>query len=200
MPRTARQNEVLRALTRSRLLRAALTLFARDGYARVTVRAIATEAGVASGLLYSHFAGKEALLRAIFEESMADVAQSFALADAATPNERLAALVRGSVRIVREHLDFWRLSNATRAQPSVVAALGPALEGWTATILATLERYLEESGSADSEADARALFAQIDGMCQHFALHPETYPVDAVADRVIARWERGVTLPDEDQS
>ncbi len=197
MPRTAEQNEALRASTRRRLLGAALSLFARDGYASVTVRAIATEAGVASGLLYSHFAGKEALLRAIFEESMADVAQSFALADAATPDARLAALVRGSVRIVREHLDFWRLSNATRAQPNVVATLGPALDGWTATILTTLARYLEESGIADPGTEARALFAQIDGMCQHFALHPETYPIDAVAERVIARWQRpGAATPE----
>jgi AcrR family transcriptional regulator len=172
----------------------ALTLFARDGYAATSVRAIAAEAGLASGLLYSHFPGKEALLHAVFEAGMADVAASFALADAATPNVRLDALVRGSVGIVREHLDFWRLCNATRAQPSVVAALGPAIAEWSRMILATLRRYLVESGSPDPEGDAHTLFAQVDGMCQHFALHPESYPVDLVAQRVVARWQRSELL------
>ncbi len=197
MPRTAEQNNALRASTRARLLDAALVLFARDGYARSSVRAIAAQAGVATGLLYSHFEGKEALLRAIFEESMADVAQSFAIADAAAPDTRLAALVRGSVEIVRDHLDFWRLSYATRTQPSVVVALGPSLDRWTATILGTLRRYVEDGGSPEPDADAHALFAQIDGMCQHFALDPGRYPIDAVADRVIAHWEHRASLREE---
>lgn len=195
MPRTADQNEALRAATRARLVSAALALFARDGYAATSVRAIAAEAGMASGLLYSHFPGKEALLHAVFEEGMADVTASFAMADAATPNARLDALVRASVRIVREHLDFWRLCNATRAQPSVVAAVGPALAGWSGMILSTLRRYLEESGSTDPEGDSHALFAQIDGICQHFALHPESYPVDAVIERIVARWQRPEPIP-----
>lgn len=197
MPRTAAQNETLRSSTRERLLGAALTLFARDGYSAVGVRAIAAEAGVATGLLYSHFPGKEALLRAIFEQRMADVARSFALADAAEPTGRLAALVRGSVQIVRAHLDFWRLGYATRTQPSVVAALGTALTDWNATILQTLRRYVAECGSPDPDADACALFAQIDGMCQHFALDADRYPIDAVAERVIARWEPSATARED---
>ncbi|MEP7380553.1 MAG: TetR family transcriptional regulator [Gemmatimonadota bacterium] len=190
MPRSADQNQALRASTRAKLLSAALLLFARDGYAATSVRAVANESGLATGLLYSHFQGKEALLRAVFEESMADVRASLALADAAPVTERLAALVRGSVAILKEHLDFWRLSYATRTQPSVLTAVGPALPEWTASILESLRRYLADTGSSDPEGDAHALFAQIDGLCQHFALQPDSYPVDAVAERVIRRWQR----------
>ena len=177
---------------------AALALFANHGYAPTTVRMIAERAGVATGLLYSHFEGKEALLRALFERSMGDVHASFALADAADaadPRDRLAALVRGSVQILRANLDFWRVGYAARMQPSVLAALGPALDAWTATILATLRGYLAELGVRDPDIEARGLFAQIDGMCQHFATDPERYPIDAVAERVIARW--GTAVPTE---
>ncbi len=188
MPRSADQNETLRSTTRAKLLAAALARFARVGYAESSVRAIAADAGVATGLLYSHFDGKEGLLQALFEESMQDVRASFAIAKFAAPADRLAALVRSSVAIVREHLDFWRLGYAARTQPAVVAALGPALEQWTASIVATLRGFLAEQGSQEPDLDARVLFAQIDGMCQHFALHPDGYPIDAVAERVIARW------------
>ena len=36
------------------------------------------------------------------------------------------------------------------------------------------------------ELEALALFAQIDGMCVHFALAPDVYPLEAVAERIIA--------------
>jgi len=187
-PRTADQNEALRAATRSRLLGAALLLFARDGYTETSIKAVAREAGVATGLLYSHFEGKEGLLRALFEQSMADVRASFASADQAPVGDRLRALVLSSVDIVRRHFDFWRLGYATRSQPAVVAVLRPHLEQWSAGIVAILTGYLAETGSEDPSMDAAALFAQIDGICQHYALDPEGYPVDAVAERVIARW------------
>ena len=177
---------------------AALALFAGHGYDGTTVRMIAERAGVATGLLYAHFAGKEELLRALFERSMDDVRASFALADsAADPRERLAALVRGSVEILRANLDFWRVGYAARMQPSVLDALGPALDAWTATILATLRGYLAELGVDEPEVEARALFAQIDGMCQHFASDPARYPIDAVAARVVARWTAPLATPEE---
>ena len=196
MPRTAAQNETLRAATRERLLDAALTLFAREGFKETTVKAIANRAGVAAGLLYAHYDGKEALLRALFEKSMGDVRASFAIAERSEPAGRLDALVRAAVDTVRANLDFWRLGYAARAQPAVLAALGPALEGWNAAILETLRGYLAGLGSTDPAADARALFAQIDGMCQHFALDPEGYPMDRVADRVVARWTASSTNPE----
>ena len=188
MPRTPHQNEALRATSRAKILEAALVLFARDGFADTTVRAIAQHAGVATGLLYSHFPGKEGVLHALFEQSMTQVQLSFSMAEAVPPRDRIAALVRASVQIVREHRAFWQLGYAARTQPAVIAALAPSLGSWTAAIVGTLRRYLADAGSADPDLDAWALFAQIDGMCQHFALAPHDYPIDAVAGRVIAQW------------
>ncbi|MEO7966230.1 MAG: TetR/AcrR family transcriptional regulator [Gemmatimonadaceae bacterium] len=188
MPRSHAQNEQLRTATRERLLDAALTLFARDGFQQTSVKTIAQRAGLAAGLLYSHFDSKESLLRAIFERSMDDVRESFRGADHVAPPYRITALVLGAVEIVRERLDFWQLVYHARTQPAVVAALGSALDAWSKSIVATLERFLAEGDAPDAALDARALFATIDGMCQHYALDPRHYPIDGVARRVIARW------------
>ena len=80
-PRTAMQNREVRAVTRAKLLNAALELFAARGYAATSVDAIADEAGVSAGLLYHHFDSKAAVLNAIFEQSLADVQATFAAAD-----------------------------------------------------------------------------------------------------------------------
>lgn len=48
--------------TRTRILKAALKLFARQGYDGTTTRDLAEKAGVAEGTLFRHFANKKAIL------------------------------------------------------------------------------------------------------------------------------------------
>jgi len=187
-PRTAEQNEQIRAATRQRILDAALVLFAEHGYQDTSVRMLAESAGVAQGLLYSHFEGKQALLHAIFEESVGDVRESFAIADAAPPRERLERLIRGSFEVLERNLPFWRLSYGVRMQPAVLAGLGPALHEWTATIRRTLQGYLRDAGVPNPDVEAAVLFALIDGISQHYVLDPQRYPLDAVTELVIARF------------
>jgi AcrR family transcriptional regulator len=185
-PRTAKQNQAMREETRARIIRAALSLFSAQGYERTTVKQIAEAAGVAQGLMYSHFAGKDDLLKAIFQQSVQDVYESFALAEsgelAGGPVERL---IRAAFIVVREKIAFWRLSYGVRMQASVLAALGEEMTAWTAGIRAALERYLAAEGRADAAIQAEVLFATIDGIAQHYVIDPERYPLDAVVEALI---------------
>lgn len=190
MVRSPETNAALRAATRARLVQAALRLFAARGYTVVTVRDIAAAAGVAVGALYQHFDGKDALLAACFAESMTQVRNTFAQAMASPANDRLATLVRAAAATVRAHLPFWQLGYAARHQPSVIAALGPALGAWTREIVDVLTALLRESGTDDPETAAHALFAQIDGLCVHYALAPDRYPLDRVVEHLVASWPR----------
>lgn len=186
MARTDAQNAALRAVTHERLLMGAMACFADFGYSAATVRRIAARAGLSVGVLYEHYPNKDALLIAAFERSMQDVRATFATAAAAAPHGQLAALVRAAAATVREHLAFWQLGYAVRHQPEITRALGPALTSWTDEIIGVLSTLLRAAGAPEPELDAAALFAQIDGMCVHFALAPDTYPLEAVAERVIA--------------
>lgn len=51
------------------LLDGALRLFARDGYSRASIEAIAQEAGVSTRTIYNHYADKAALFRAVLIDS-----------------------------------------------------------------------------------------------------------------------------------
>jgi AcrR family transcriptional regulator len=164
-------------------------MFAKHGYDRTSIARIARAAGISQGLLYIYFPGKDALLEAIFEQSMRDVEESFARADAAaSPGERVEQLVRGAFDILKRNQDFWRLSYGVRMQPGVLSGLGKRLTDWTAAIRATLGRYLAEAGVKEPELEAEVLFAVIDGASQHFVLDPHRYPLDRVADRIISRF------------
>jgi AcrR family transcriptional regulator len=58
--------------TRRAVLAAARSLFGRKGYAQTSVDEIADAARVTKGAVYHHFAGKEALFRAVYAEVEAE--------------------------------------------------------------------------------------------------------------------------------
>jgi Transcriptional regulator len=71
VPRSKEQNAALRAATRDRIRSAAVTLFARQGFAATGVEEIAREAGVSTGLIYRHFRTKDDLFGAIVDQAAA---------------------------------------------------------------------------------------------------------------------------------
>jgi AcrR family transcriptional regulator len=191
-PRTNLQNQEVRAVTRAKLLNAALELFATRGYAATSVDAIADDAGVSAGLLYHHFDGKAAVLNAIFEQSLADVQATFAAADRESDaRDRLPALLRAALAIVPRHRQFWAVWYGLRMQKDVLKTLGPSVAQFTRAIVRTLESYLEDIGWPDAAIEAQLLFAQIDGLCQHYVLDPANYPLERVIDRLVERYTGG---------
>lgn len=98
--------------TREKLLRAALTLVAREGFAAATTAAIADKAGVAEGTLYRHFASKDDLLieayRILKDEMAAAVGDAF---DGEEPvDQRLARFWRGVYESYRADMDAFQFS------------------------------------------------------------------------------------------
>jgi len=190
-PRSAAANQSLRDATRARLVTLALRLFGERGYAATPVSAIAKAAGVSQGLLYHYFPSKTELLVAIFEESIRDVRESWARADREPdPRLRLKALLRAIGALIRERRDFWAMSYGARMQPEVLASLKPLLEPWTREIHDKLRRYLRDAGWPNTEVEALLLFAQIDGVSQHYVLDPVRYPLDAAIDHLVERYRQ----------
>jgi AcrR family transcriptional regulator len=189
-PRSASQNAARRAESSQRIIETALRLFGEHGYDRTTIRMLADAAGISQGLVYRYFASKEALLQAIFEQSMADVRASFAAADAGEPGQRVAGLIRASFAILRQNELFWRLSYGVRMQPAVLQVLGERTQSWMVEIRQTLERYLREDGVADPGLEAVILFALIDGVSQHYVMASGVFPLERVAARIVAAYAR----------
>lgn len=189
-PRTAEQNQALREESRAKIVAAALRLFSTYGYERTSVRMIAEAAGVAQGLMYSHFASKEELLQALFQQSIQEVYASFALAEGGDEARNpVARIIEAAFTVLGQNLEFWRLSYGIRMQQPVIEALGGDIPNWAEAIRSTLERTLRDSGAAQPEVEAAILFATIDGVAQHYVLNPAGYPLKAVVAALIARYE-----------
>lgn len=105
-----------KAETRKRLLQAATQVIDRDGPGRLTLDAVAAEAGASKGGVLYHFASKKALLRGMLE----DLCQSFntaweeRLATSSDDAAVLKAFVEASASLVPSH---------NRASAGLMAAL-----------------------------------------------------------------------------
>lgn len=133
--------------TRDSIARSAQTLFARDGYAAVSMRQIASAAGVQAGAIYLHFADKQALLYELMEAHMdALLAAWEATPRADDPVERLRQFAMFHITYHLERpeevfIAYMELRNLTPANFAAIEARRRAYE-------AELERILEDGRAA----------------------------------------------------
>jgi TetR/AcrR family fatty acid metabolism transcriptional regulator len=93
---------------RRRILDAAVRVFARSGYHGSRVGDIATEAGVAHGLLYHYFASKDEVLETVFRENFGQLLERFRAVEAAEEPapEKLEGIAKILLRTWRNDPDL----------------------------------------------------------------------------------------------
>jgi AcrR family transcriptional regulator len=119
MPRRSQQERS--RSTRAALVGAARRLFAERGYAQVPAAEIVTSAGVTRGALYHHFAGKQELFRAVFEELEGEVTAEITAAISTAPDQPTGMVVG-----LERFLDVCQRPEVTR----IALIDAPAVLGW----------------------------------------------------------------------
>ena len=110
-----------RAATTEAILKAGRRLFGERGFAATTIDDIAEAARVAKGAVYHHFATKEAVFEAVFDQVSLDLVQEVDRA-ARTEKDVLAAMVAGT-----QHY-FAACAKGPTGQ--IILPDGPAVLGW----------------------------------------------------------------------
>ena len=150
---------------RGRLLDAAAAALAETS-ASLSVAGVAARAGVGRNTLYRHFVSVAALREAVEEQCAAIVASALAaaVAEAATPTERLRAPARAWMRLVLERPQVAALVLRERAdgERPIDAALGAALS--TAGTMARADGAL---GAVPDELRIAAVAAALAGAARH---------------------------------
>jgi AcrR family transcriptional regulator len=116
-----------KTVTRQRILEAATSLFARNGWQSTTTRAIALEAGIATGTFFNYFPAKESLAAALIGQTLEQAGEAFRAGRRTDDSLEadLFLLIWSGLRSLREYRNF----------------LGPAAE----TIFSPLARQNAES-------------------------------------------------------
>jgi AcrR family transcriptional regulator len=134
-----------RAATTEAILKAGRRLFGEQGFAATTMDDIAEAARVAKGAVYHHFATKEAVFEAVFNQVSRDLVLEIDRA-ARTERDVLAAMVAGTQRY------FAACAEGPTGQ--IILRDGPAVLGW--------ERWREIDGQHFGGKIPRALAAAMD--------------------------------------
>lgn len=103
-PAAGGSRKARKARTRAALLEAGRQAFAEKGYADTNIADIASRAGVATGTVYVHFEGKEALVDELLAAFNAQLAAALEPLLATAPDVSLPVLVR---RVAETFLDHW---------------------------------------------------------------------------------------------
>jgi AcrR family transcriptional regulator len=172
--------------TRQRILNAAFALVRREGVARLTIEAVAQEAGLSKGGVLYHFRSKESLIQAMvaslverFEDDIETARREAPKGEQLAPGSWLRAYIRASAGPVEGDEDTAALLAAVAIDPSLLAPLQEQYARWQAQA---------ESDGIDP-ALATVIRLALDGlwMADLFGLAP---PQDGLRERVIAALER----------
>src|SRR5258706_12108047 len=176
---------------RERILRAAIEVFARNGYFNAKVSEIAKAAGVADGTIYLYFDGKEDLLVTIFREHTRNYLQSL--------EREMATINRAEERLrvaIRHHLETLGRDRALAIVAQVelrhsVKFMSLLSQQELADYLNML-RKLVEHGQADGtfrrtlhpQLVAKSVFGILDEMVTSWILSEKDYNLGDQADQI----------------
>jgi TetR/AcrR family fatty acid metabolism transcriptional regulator len=202
--RTARTLNTIRPAggdKREAIHRAAIIVFARNGYFNSKVADIAREAGVADGTVYLYFKSKEEILHSIFDRSVEKVvAEAKSQVDSTgDPREKLR-------RIALLHLE--RLG----ADRDLAIVFQVELRGSTkfmeefsaagfAEYLALIRSVFEEGQRAgvfrvglNAKVVSKIFFGALDEMATNWILSKRRYKLGPMADQVLDIFLHGVNV------
>jgi TetR/AcrR family fatty acid metabolism transcriptional regulator len=177
---------------RDAILRAAVKVFARNGFFQSQVADVARVAGVAAGTVYLYFRSKDDLLVSIFERTMKDALDEArtALADVSDPTERLR-------RLARLHLE--RLGRDRDLAVVVQVELRQSIKFMERFSSTHLQDYLnlirrtvaggQAAGAFRADVDAntaaKVFFGALDEMATNWMLSRRKYALAGEADAVV---------------
>ena len=150
-----------------KILNAALTLFAEDGYKSTSTSKVAKRAEVSEGLIFRHFGNKEGLLEAIIQlgEEQAKVLFADILMES-DPKEVIRKFIEIGINTSKDQdaIDFWKLQFKIKWELEIYG------EHKTEAIEKTLIDAFTQLRYLQPEKEANLLLTLMDGIATRFML------------------------------
>jgi AcrR family transcriptional regulator len=187
--------------TRSRIIAAAVSLFAEQGYDATSVNQVVARAGVAKGALYHHFQSKDDLLYEVYRELVDRQRAGLAeiLARGLSPADTLRAIVRDMVTTtaasVAEAKVFFREGyRLTDANQQRVRAARRQIHDAVTELVRSAQRSGEFAAVASPEMVTFTVFGVINELPVWYSPDGQKTPeqlAGELADLVLAGLRRG---------
>jgi TetR/AcrR family fatty acid metabolism transcriptional regulator len=186
---------------RSRILAAAVRLFAGEGFYRTRIGDIAKAANVATGTVYTYFESKERILDAIFKDSMEQFLAlgKEDLAGAETAVDRLRRIVERHLHNLGRDRDLatvFQIELRHSARFMDAYSRSRELREYFSRVAAILEQGKAE-GTVRKDLDTwfatKSLFGILDEAATNWVLSDRNYRLISEADRIVDFVLRGLS-------
>jgi len=190
MPRTKKQYQEIRKISKQKILDAALEVFAKQGYHSSTVNAIAKTAGISKGLLYNYFKSKDDVLKELMIGMME--ALMFEIMPL-RPGEKfkkkdIVNFINAGIDLVLAKPYYWKLYFSIALQPEVMAMVFDKMMEMVQPYLSAMTEFYREKGIEHPEVMMRYLSAVMDGIQFHCMIDPKTFPAEEVKKLLIKQF------------
>lgn len=188
-PKSPAQNEVIRQQSRSKILEAALELFASRGFHNTSIEQIRKLAGVSKGLIYNYFTDKEDLMNQIvFEEMKQGDVIIEKMGRLTNSKERFKFLIDFSFDYFRTQKHHSKLMVSLAMQMEDFPKLKDIILARYKGTLPLMTMLLEDLGAEDPKEEAITISAALDGIGMQYLVLGEELPLDDLKEHLIKKY------------
>jgi AcrR family transcriptional regulator len=190
-PRTRAKALQLRALdplaslppTAVRILEGARRILVRDGFAALSLSAVADEAGESKASIGYHFGNKDGMIVALVDSLVHEANRGIVTQTHLYPmgEQRLRVLMEGELRIIQDQASFVALLEIlpyAMRQESLRRRIAELYVGYRDTVLRALDAQ-DDPSRAPLAAFASLTIAVVDGLSIQHGLDPDRVDVEA---------------------
>jgi len=177
MPRTKEQFEKIREESKSKILKSALELFAKKGYANTSISEIAKSAKISKGLAYNYFESKEKLMEEVIKILFIEIEEMIIILEVTKdPFEKIHKIIDLTIDWLIDNEDFWRLYSTLLLQLETKSIVEKVAGNFMAESLKELEKIFRKTKIKNPALEAKLFGAVLDGISFHILLMGKDYP------------------------
>ncbi|EST54303.1 hypothetical protein T458_13260 [Brevibacillus panacihumi W25] len=163
---------------KQKIVEAASKLFAEKGYEKASIKEIAKEAGITSGLVHYYFQNKEEVLSDVVLEASHQYTRDMQALKQAVPEGQLAeSAMQATKERVQKHPDWYRLRYELFAiglrNPHFAEKVNQIIDNGQSGISHLLTPMMPNAEEEDVAAVAAILLACFDGLALQKMLNPD---------------------------
>lgn len=189
MPRTPEENDRIRQASKENIRAAAIELFIKQGYYATSISAIAKQAGISKGLLYSYYKGKEELLAEMVEARIREVVEVMSEAvKLETPSEQLKYIINGAIDNIDKNPEVHRFYLHLQTQPREDKELIKFSHLIIAENTNQFElqcEIFEQMGEKEPRKRSLYFSTVLQGIMLMIATYPQKFPIDELKQQII---------------
>jgi AcrR family transcriptional regulator len=189
MPRTPEENDRIRQASKEKIRAAAIELFMKQGYYATSISAIAKQAGISKGLLYSYYKGKEELLSEMVDARINEVVEVMEkAAGVETPGEQIKYIVNGAIDTIHKNPEIHRFYLHLQTLPEADEELikySHLLIGENAKQFELQCEIFERMGEKEPRKRSLYFSSVLQGIMLMISTYPQKFPVEELKQQII---------------